>query len=180
MQKFLLELQEKMLDNVQMVNYMLQNMGSIDGENWKQLYNANVKVCNAIGNYVKGDEYTLKIQRVKRGNGEFYKEVFELFNAQKIHKHNKMTDKMKRSIDLAMGKASKEEILLAIKRYGKMYHDKVNEYAKEYCNYKWTLTEFLDRGNGFQEFGEEGSKWIRYCEAKKKVKEKTFKFDVVD
>ena len=39
-----------------------------------------------------------------------------------------------------------------------------------FFNYKWTLTEFLNRKDGISSFGDEGSKWISYLDKKDLIK----------
>nr|WP_031367572.1 hypothetical protein [Clostridium botulinum] len=48
---------------------------------------------------------------------------------------------------------------MAINRYCEMYK---SDYP--YCNYKWTLNEFLTREKGIGYFLDDGDKWINYCE----------------
>lgn len=93
-----------------------------------------------------------------------YSDIFNLYLEQEIIKHKELTDTMKKAIDKATKKFSIDEIKLAITRYGVMYRDKENTYAKDYCKYKWTLQELLTREKGISEFLNEGGKWIRYTD----------------
>lgn len=97
-----------------------------------------------------------------RSNKLPYQEIFDLYVQQGIIKHNTLTDGMKNAIKKAAAKFTIDEIKLAIKRYGQMYRDKENQYAAQYCKYKWTLSELLTREKGISEFLDEGGKWIRY------------------
>ncbi|ERI92130.1 hypothetical protein HMPREF1982_02671 [Clostridiales bacterium oral taxon 876 str. F0540] len=91
-----------------------------------------------------------------------YMEIFNLYLEQEIVKHKSLTEKMKESIRKALNKYTVQEVKLAIFRYGTMYHDNTNSYAKDYCKYAWTLQELLTREKGISEFLDEGGKWIRY------------------
>ncbi|MTK11856.1 MAG: hypothetical protein F8N39_07155 [Clostridiaceae bacterium] len=91
-----------------------------------------------------------------------YQEIFDLYVEQRIVKHNTFTDGMKSAIKKAAVKFTVNEIKIAIERYGQMYRDKENQYAAQYCKYKWTLSDLLTREKGISEFLDEGGKWIRY------------------
>lgn len=94
-----------------------------------------------------------------------YQSIFDLYNKQNVITHKTLTEKMKKAIDNALTKYSEDDIVKAIERYGQMYNDKINEYASNYCKYKWTLAELLSREKGISEFLDEGGKWIRYQES---------------
>ena len=63
------------------------------------------------------------------------------------------------------GVITEEEIKEYIDRYDKVLKDQT-----WFFNYKWTLTEFLNRKDGISSFGDEGSKWISYLDKKDLIK----------
>lgn len=100
-------------------------------------------------------------KNTKKENLEQCEKIFEEYNNQNIIHHKELKDDMVKVIKKALSKHTKEEILLAIKRYGEMYRS-----GYEYCNYKWNLKDFLTREKGISEFLDEGSKWNNYLQFK--------------
>ena len=104
----------------------------------------------------------------KVGKGSKYERIFKAYINADIVKHTSLTTVMKKSIDSSLKTYKEEEIIVAIKRYGMMYHDSTYDY----CNYKWTLNEFLTRGKGIGYFLNEGDKWLNYLKHKKEQEKK--------
>lgn len=99
----------------------------------------------------------------KIGRSSKYDRIFKTYLESDIVKHITLTTIMKDSIDIALKKYTEEEIKLGIKRYGMM----LNDTTYDYCNYKWTLNEFLTRGKGIGYFLNDGDKWLNYLKHKK-------------
>lgn len=89
-----------------------------------------------------------------------YSELLSHWNQQKITVHRALTEDMKKVIDITLKAYSQEEVMQAISRYSKIYHDK--DY---YFKYTWTLISFLKQKNALPDFMEEGQKWIAYKKA---------------
>lgn len=103
---------------------------------------------------------------VKKGSR--YDRIFKTYLESNIVKHATLTTIMKDSIDMALKKYTEEEIKLGIERYGVM----LNDTTYDYCNYKWTLNEFLTRGKGLGYFLNDGDKWLNYLKHKKEQEKK--------
>lgn len=69
-------------------------------------------------------------------------EIFNYWNSKDIIKHRKLTDKIKRSINGALGNYTQAEIIQAIDNYARILASP-NDY---FFSYKWTLPDFLQRG----------------------------------
>lgn len=91
--------------------------------------------------------------------------VFEAWNQQKIIVHRELTDKMKKAIDKAVGQDGLEKVLLAMSRFGTMFHDP----DCTWCKYAWGLDDFLERKKGYRYFLDDGGKWINYKQQKKDI-----------
>jgi hypothetical protein len=93
--------------------------------------------------------------------------IFETWNEQKIIQHKDLTPEMVSTIDKALAKHSADEIETAIQRYAKMLKDQ----SYQFCQYKWTLINFLSREKGYTYFMDNGEKWINYTtsEGKKNI-----------
>jgi len=103
----------------------------------------------------------------KNGRSSKYDRIFKTYLESNIVKHTTLTTIMKDSINIALKKYTEEEIKLGIERYGVM----LNDTTYDYCNYKWTLNEFLTRGKGLGYFLNEGDKWLNYLKHKKEQKQ---------
>ena len=93
-----------------------------------------------------------------------YSELLSHWNQQKITIHRALTEDMKKAIDATLKAYSQEEVMQAISRYSKIYHEK--DY---YFKYTWTLISFLKQKNALPDFMEEGQKWIAYKKATTKL-----------
>lgn len=91
-------------------------------------------------------------------------DIFLYWNSQKIIKHSELTKIIKGAIIGALKNYSCEVIKTCIARYKEMLDSKY-----EYCEYKWTLENFLKQKNAISEFTDEGSKWNNYLTWKSKV-----------
>lgn len=96
-------------------------------------------------------------------NDKKYILIYNSYMEANITQHKSLTEVMKKAIDKTLKKYSLDDVILAIKRYSEMYHDK--GYA--WCEYKWSLNELLTREKGIGYFLDDGDKWINYCEFKK-------------
>src|SRR5690606_32439738 len=68
--------------------------------------------------------------------------LFEIWNQQKIIRHKKLNEQMKRHTNARLEEYSLEELTKAISNYGKI----VNE-EKYYWTHKWTFGEFMKPSN---------------------------------
>lgn len=128
--------------------------------NWELYQSENTKTNN---------KPTTKQQQTdtnNNGNNDIYNTIFSFWNDQKIIHHRKLTNEIKQAITKAIKSSTEEELILAIKRYSEMYH---SDY--EFCNYKWTLKDFLTRQKGYKDFLDEGSKWCNYITWKAQSKD---------
>jgi len=96
----------------------------------------------------------------KNVKNNIYSQLFDFWNSQKIIVHKNLTDKMEKAIDKALKTNTEEEVKTAMERFAIMLKDE----CYKYCNYKWTLDEFLSRDKGYKLFLDDGSKWINYKE----------------
>lgn len=96
-----------------------------------------------------------------------FNDIFEYWNTKKIIVHRKPTVDMKNSYKKIIKNynLSDEEIKLAIDHYEQALH---SDY--EYCDYEWSLYQFLSNKKGIMEFLNDGSKWVNYCKYKSKPK----------
>lgn len=90
-------------------------------------------------------------------------EIYDYWNTKNIVVHRDLTEKRKKVITKALKEHSVDDIKTAIDHFEEMLHSKY-----EYCDYAWSLEEFLSREKGFTEFLNDGSKWINYLNWKKK------------
>ena len=91
---------------------------------------------------------------------EKYTAIFNHWNRQGITNHRKITPDMTKEIDKALKQYTLENILDAISRYSRIYHDK--DY---FFSYNWTLANFLKQKNALPDFLEDGQKWLSYKNA---------------
>ena len=84
-------------------------------------------------------------------------DIFLCWNSQEIIKHSKLTKAIKSAITGALKVYSCEIIKTCIVRYKEMLDSNY-----KYCEYKWTLENFLKQKNAISDFTDEGSKWNSY------------------
>ncbi len=105
-------------------------------------------------------------------NLPYISNIFNYWNEKDIIKHKELSDKFEKAIKKAIKIYSEEEIKTCIDRYSKVLKDK-----NYFFDYKWTLSEFLERKDGISSFTDEGSKWLNYNQQfnnKSKKKEQNF------
>jgi hypothetical protein len=83
--------------------------------------------------------------------------IFNHWNAQKITVHKYLTEDIIKNTEKSLTKNSLENIMLSIKRYSEIYHDK-----SYYFKHKWSLVKFLTQRNCIPDFLDEGDKWVNY------------------
>ncbi|MEX0085070.1 hypothetical protein [Clostridium butyricum] len=97
-------------------------------------------------------------KKSKSKENNIYINIYSHWNSKKIIVHKKITDDMCRAIKKALEKYSEEEIVQAINTYDEILK------SDFYFNYKWSLTDFLNRKNGVSTFMDEGSNKNNYDE----------------
>lgn len=90
------------------------------------------------------------------------KEVFDYWNSKEIIKHEKIDNHLK-AIQKALKVYTLEQIKTYIDRYETIIKDKTY-----FFDYKWTLTDFLNRKDGISSFADDGSKWVNYLNRESK------------
>lgn len=83
-------------------------------------------------------------------------EVLEFWNAQNIIIHSQ-TAELQKSIQNALKKHCKDDIVAAIDHYSTVLHDKDYFYS-----HIWRLDKFLKQNNGLPDFLDQGQQWINY------------------
>lgn len=91
--------------------------------------------------------------------------VFAHWNEKEIIIHRELTDKLKGHINARLENYTLEEILAAIDNYATVL--KGDEY---FFNYKWSLEEFLTRGNGLIKFLSASDPLANYLKSKNSQK----------
>lgn len=92
---------------------------------------------------------------------ENIKRIFSFWNEQKIIVHTKISAEIKENIKKALNKYSLDEIETAI-----LHYSMALKSTYKYCEYTWSLTQFLKQKNALQDFLDDGSKWINYLKWK--------------
>lgn len=88
---------------------------------------------------------TKKVNTSKNNNlriisKEIYIDIFNYWNDMKIKKHRELTKNIEEAIKRTLKDYTIDQIKESITNYAEMFH---SDY--KYCNYKWTLIEFLTR-----------------------------------
>lgn len=134
------------------------------------------KINTPIDEKVKGN--TTRVNITSNNKEKIYKkenqveEVFNYWNSKKIIIHDKITETIKKSIIKFISNHSFELIKLCIDRYNIVLKDE-----KYFFKYKWTLSDFLNRGSGAVDFLDGGSKWQNYVVGSKNNKPPIEKVD---
>lgn len=135
-------------------NCKLQNTKLSNDNNINNINNTNTDNNNP------DDKIHIIKENIKRNPEQ---EILEYWNQKGIIHHKEVTEKRKKAITKALKEHSVDDIKTAIDHFEEMLHSKY-----EYCDYAWSLEEFLSREKGFTEFLNDGSKWINYLNWKKK------------
>ena len=102
-------------------------------------------------------------------------DVFEFWNANGIIVHRKMTAKIKGHIKSKLEVYSKDEIFKTIENYAEILNSK-----EHWPTYKWTLSEFFTRENGFEKYHDDAKPFTNFRSFKKGGNGKTNIPDNVD
>lgn len=117
-------------------------------------YNKNNNKNNNIKENIKESEKN-ELQEIVEDTP--CNEILNYWNSKDIVKHRSLTQEMSKAIQKALQLGTAQDIKDAIDRYDYVLKDETYFYK-----YKWTLTEFLTRKNGWQDFLDTGSKWTNY------------------
>lgn len=118
----------------------------------------DTKLLNGINKIVEPIPYNkTKILNTNKENIK-EKEIFDFWNEKDIIKHKDIKPHLK-AIQKALKEYSVEQIKEYIDRYNKVIKDK-----NYFFDYKWTLTDFLNRKDGISSFADDGSKWVNYLQ----------------
>lgn len=102
-----------------------------------------------------------KKKEIKEECSKDIKTIFDCWNSKGIIKHKTLSPVIKKSIEKVLKDYKLDEIVQAINIYSEILN------SQFYFNYKWSLSDFLNRKNGISTFMEEGSNKINYEEWKK-------------
>lgn len=104
-------------------------------------------------------------KEIKREYSKDIENIFECWNSKGIIKHKTLSQLIKKSIEKSLRVYKVDEIVQAINIYSEILN------SQFYFNYKWSLSDFLNRKNGISTFMDEGSNKANY-EAWKKGEDK--------
>lgn len=107
------------------------------------------------------DTLQSKKKQIKTECSNDAKTIFEHWNSKKIIVHKELSTVIKKSIEKSLEQYSLEEILGAIDTYSDILN------SSFYFSYKWSLSDFLKRGNALCTFMEEGANKVNYDSWKK-------------
>ena len=102
-----------------------------------------------------------KKKEIKEECNKDIKTIFDCWNSKGIIKHKALSPVIKKSIEKALKDYKLDDIVQAINTYSEILN------SQFYFNYKWSLSDFLNRKNGINTFMEEGSNKINYEEWEK-------------
>jgi len=128
--------------------------------------NNNTNINNKCNNInLDNNNYNDLKEKYKKEND--FQSILDYWNTKKIIVHRKPTVDMKNAYKKIIKNynLTDEEIKLAIDHYEQALH---SDY--EYCDYEWSLYQFLSNKKGIIEFLDDGSKWVNYCKYKSKPK----------
>jgi hypothetical protein len=95
-------------------------------------------------------------------NHEDCREILDLWNSKGIIIHEPTVKDLQIAVRSSLMKHGKEKTITAINRYAEMYHDE--EYV--YCEYAWSLPEFLRKATAMPDYFDDGLKWVNYLRFK--------------
>ena len=102
-----------------------------------------------------------KKKQIKEDCSKDIKTIFDCWNSKGIIKHKTLSPVIKKAIEKALKNYKLDQIVQAINTYSEILN------SQFYFNYKWSLSDFLNRKNGISTFMEEGSNKINYEEWEK-------------
>ncbi|MDQ0150674.1 helix-turn-helix domain-containing protein [Eubacterium multiforme] len=102
-----------------------------------------------------------KKKEIKEDCSKDIKTIFNCWNSKGIIKHKTLSPVIKKAIEKVLKNYKLDEIVQAINTYSEILN------SQFYFNYKWSLSDFLNRKNGISTFMEEGSNKINYEEWEK-------------
>lgn len=102
-----------------------------------------------------------KKKEIKEECSKDIKTIFDCWNSKGIIKHKTLSPVIKKAIEKALKNYKLDQIVQAINTYSEILN------SQFYFNYKWSLSDFLNRKNGISTFMEEGSNKINYEEWEK-------------
>lgn len=102
-----------------------------------------------------------KKKEIKEECSKDIKTIFDCWNSKGIIKHKTLSPVIKKSIEKVLKDYKLDEIVQAINIYSEILN------SQFYFNYKWSLSDFLNRKNGISTFMKEGSNKVNYEEWKK-------------
>ncbi len=102
-----------------------------------------------------------KKKEIKEECSKDIKTIFDYWNSKGIIKHKTLSPVIKKSIEKVLKNYKLDEIVQAINIYSEILN------SQFYFNYKWSLSDFLNRKNGISTFMKEGSNKVNYEEWKK-------------
>lgn len=116
---------------------------------------------------ILGGEITPQKENKRKIKENIYSLIFDYWISKNIKKHRNITNDMKKVIDKTLKEYSQDQILESINNYSVMFNDQ----NYQWCNYQWSLNEFLLRKDkdGIRQLGlflNDGSKYINYLKAK--------------
>ena len=132
-------------------NYSRQPSKICEAESQKMLP-SNINSNNNIDNNLK--------EKYKK---EKLLSILDYWNSKNIIVHKSSNDILE-TINSALKKETKENIMLAIDHYKEILD------SAYFFSYKWSLVDFLKRKTGYKSFLNDGSNWVNYLEWKNNPK----------
>ena len=117
---------------------------------------SNLDLLKKLDNNLKS-----KKKEIKEECSKDIKTIFDCWNSKGIIKHKTLSPVIKKAIEKALKNYKLDQIVQAINTYSEILN------SQFYFNYKWSLSDFLNRKNGISTFMEEGSNKINYEEWEK-------------
>lgn len=102
-----------------------------------------------------------KKKEIKEECNKDMQAIFDCWNSKGIIKHKTLSPVIKKAVEKVLKNYKLDEIVQAINTYSEILN------SQFYFNYKWSLSDFLNRKNGISTFMKEGSNKVNYEEWKK-------------
>lgn len=128
--------QEKMIESKKTNKFTL-----IKINNWKDYQDTESRMKTER----KQNETNNNYKELERNN--IYPEILEYWNKGQVVIHKEVSDECKKYIDKFLKEFEVEDLKKAIRAYAETYHN-----DECYFKHKWTLEEFVKRGNGARVF----------------------------